>query len=535
MAKPIDANDFLSIVKESQPTQTNTPINAQNFAQALQTAPAEETMPWMDVPLHAITNFPKSATEFGKSLYHAVTNPLETASNVMDIAAGGLHNITPKHIANFIDAHDTNPEATKRAVDTANAIGKFYKDRYGSSEGFKQALASDPVGVAADVSSVLSGGSGILSKTSVLPKVARSLEIAADVTNPLVAPIKLTAKTVQPLLGLSTGTGAENIGRAAKAGFEGDTSFTQNLFGEVPMTQPLDDARHNLSVMRQNRSNEYRSGMHNIASDQSILDFKDVDDAIAKARSEVAYKGKVKDPVANAHLQNIEDAITDWKNSDPDVYHTPEGLDALKQKIGALNYGVPYEQKNASRVGGNVYNSIKDTISNQAPTYANVMADYSNASDSIQEIERALSLGDRSSADTALRKLQSLSRNNVNTNYGNRLNLAQQLEEEGGRPFINALSGQALSSPSARGMAGTVENATAIGGLVSNPWYLAALPFQTPRAVGAGLYYGGRSAKGISDVSGGIGLNPSRANTLADLLYVNQQNEQNKLSELGVE
>jgi hypothetical protein len=78
---------------------------------------------------------------FGKGLYQAVTNPLETATSVMDLMAGGLHNITPEHIAKYIDALDSDPQAIHRAVETANQIGQFYKNRYGSSKGFKEALA----------------------------------------------------------------------------------------------------------------------------------------------------------------------------------------------------------------------------------------------------------------------------------------------------------------------------------------------------------------------------------------------------------
>ena len=145
------------------------------------------------------------------------------------------------------------------------------------------------------------------------------------------------------------------------------------------------------------------------------------------------------------------------------------------------------------------------------------MKDYAQSSEQIREIEKALSLNNKASADTALRKLQSLTRNNVNTNYGQRLSLAQQLEAEGGKPFISALHGQALSSPSARGLAGGVENLTAATGLLTNPAYLAALPFQTPRLVGEGLYYGGRAARKLSDIGKTTGLNAGSINALSNL------------------
>jgi hypothetical protein len=526
--KSISANDFLSLIKEGEPVSGQTPISAQNFASAFETTPEESKLSWMDVPVQAITNVPSSALKFGKGLVEAVSHPIETGKNVLDIAAGGLKNITPKTIADLIDRIDQHPEAINQAVQKANEVGKFYKERYGSSEGFKQALASDPVGVASDIASLFSGGEMVAAKLGAPASVVSGLKTAGNIANPITASAQVAKTVGKPLLGMTTGTGPENIANAAKAGFTGDESFVQQLRGQAPMTQPLENAKHNLNAMRHNKSNEYRSGMHDISQDKTILEFKDINNAIQKAKDEVKYGTKIKDDVAHEHIKKIEEEVKDWEKSDPAIYHTPEGLDALKQRIGNLNQGVPYEQQNANRVGGNLYNSIKDTISTQAPKYSDVMKNYSEASDQIQEIEKALSLGNRASADTALRKLQSLTRNNVNTNYGNRLSLAQQLEAEGGKPFINALSGQALSSTTARGLAGTLEGATGIASF-ANPAYLAALPLQTPRLVGETLYAGGRAGKKATDLAekinkySNVKVNPKNINTLANLLNANEK------------
>ena len=125
------------------------------------------------------------------------------------------------------------------------------------------------------------------------------------------------------------------------------------------------------------------------------------------------------------------------------------------------------------------------------------MKDYSEASDLIHEIERALSLGEKASADTAIRKLQSLTRNNANTNYGSRLGLAQTLEEQGGTPFISDLSGQALNALAPRGLGKLAASGTALSSF-SNPYMLAALPFQSPRLMGESAYALGR-AKGATN------------------------------------
>jgi len=537
--KPVSADDFIKSIRGGRAEIQQTPITAENFRSVIKNTAPPEGKSWADVATQAYANAPQSALNFATGLYESITNPKQTLSSISDLMQAGLSKVVPESMI------DPNAKpAIGRGKVAGQAMAEHFKERYGSAEGFKEALAKDPVGVASDISTVLSMGSGFAGAygkfaelgstplTSQIAKGARTtekaLETAAKYTNPLTAVTSTAGLVGKPLLGLSTGTGAENIANAAKAGFQGDKSFVENLRGEVPMSKALDDAKHNLNVMRQNRNNAYRSGMVDISNDKSILSFDDIDKAIAKAKKEVVRGKIIKDEKAFEHLNKIEDKINEFKNGAPDAYHTPEGLDDLKQAIGNINQDLPFNLTNANRVASDIYNSVKGTIVKQAPKYSEVMKDYAESSDQLSQIERGLSLGQRASVDTALRKLQSLTRNNVNTNYGNRLDLAKQLEAEGGRPFINALSGQALSSPTARGLAGGVEGMTALGAL-ANPYTLAAIPFQTPRLVGEGLYAGGRAAKGLSNVADVTGLNPRNANALADLLYTDQQTNPNRI------
>jgi hypothetical protein len=110
-------------------------------------------------------------------------------------------------VAKFVDQFDTNPEATQRAVNTANAVGGEYAKRYGSVEGFKDALATDPVGVVSDFSTLLSGGAAATAK--VAPAVSKGLATGATFTNP-VAPITKAAE-------YGIGMTAKGVGNAIDA------------------------------------------------------------------------------------------------------------------------------------------------------------------------------------------------------------------------------------------------------------------------------------------------------------------------------
>lgn len=470
-----------------------------NYAQEAQKEPAKP-LGWGDVAGQAVTNAPASAVNFGKSIYDAVRHPIDTAGNVMDLAAGGLRNITPKPLSDLIDKANTPgmQQSAEHASGVADAVGQMYKGRYGSMEGLKNTIAADPVGVAGDLSTVLGGGAAIAPKAS---KLASILAKGSELTNPLSAispAVNAIGKGVgtvgSNVLGLTTGVGKENIAQAFKSGVEGKSAFMDNLTGNANMTDVLDAAKQNVQKMGEQKSAAYRAGMKDIKGDKTVLDIQPIADAVDNSMKMATYEGKIKNQAAFDSLKKIKDMVADYQSSDPAKFHTPEGLDALKQTVGAVVESIPFEQKTARAAASNVYNSIKKQISDQAPTYSKVMKEYSEATDQIKEIERALSLGNKAAADTAMRKLQSLTRNNVNTNYGNRLELAKALEAAGGNELMPALAGQAMNSWGARGLSGQAENIGTIGlAALHNPMIAAALPFQSPKAMGAALYGAGRA------------------------------------------
>jgi hypothetical protein len=499
-------------------------------------APAKKQLAWSDVPFEAAKNIPSSAGNFLGGIYQAVRHPLDTAGNVLDMAAGGLRNALPESIGSVIDKADINQDATKRAVKAADAAGAFFKGRYGSAEGIKNTLATDPVGVASDLSTVVTGGASLAAKIPQTARLAQALRTGAQAVNPLAAASSAISTAVPAvgrgaanlIGGLGTHTGGESLQQAARSGFAGGASaksFADNMRGNVPMTDVLDAAKSNLEEMGRAKSAEYRAGMAQVSGDQSVLNFNGIDSAVQNAANTVSFKGQVKNVKAAGIQQKISDEVNNWKSLDPAEFHTPEGLDALKQKVGGIVESIPFEEKTARMVGGKVYNAIKAEIVKQAPVYADTMKGYAEASDQIKEIERALSLGGKASVDTAMRKLQSLTRNNVNTNYGNRLDLAKQLAQQGGTEIMPALAGQALSSWTPRGLGSAVAGGMGMGAyaLAGAPTAAATLALQSPRLMGEAALKTGQLAKLLKTVGtaparalNGTGIDPV---TLANALY----------------
>lgn len=456
----------------------------------------------------AVLNFPSSLYNMATDVFKAVTDPLQTAKDLGTLFVGA----TSKVLGEPFFESDLAKQMRLQGEKSAEQVGAFMANRYGSVENAKRALATDPASVLSDASLVFTGGAGLVPKASTASKV---LTTAAKVTDPLriaAAPISYASKSIAPTLGMTTGAGSMAVEEAFKAGKEGGAkgqAFTGNLRGTADQLQVLEDTKANLNAMIQEQQNLYRSGMVNVSADQSILKFDDVDKALKSAMDRVTYKGKVTNKYGLSKIEEAQKLIDDWKNSDPVQFHTPEGLDKLKQSIyDEVISDIPFEKKNTLSAVGDIYNSVKSTIQKQAPTYADTMKAYADTAEQVREIERSLSQGKKASADAGLRKLQTVLRDNANTNYGQRASLVKQLEATspqygGGIPITPALAGQALSKVTPRGIqaAGTIGTAGLLS-QVSNPLTAAYLAGSSPRLVGEASYLAGQGAKQVGKVGG---------------------------------
>lgn len=453
---------------------------------------------WSDVPLAAIQNAPASAAKFATDLVHPIMHPVETATGLKNLALGV--------------AEKTGMKSGTENVPYADAVGQFFSDRYGGMENFKQTMAKDPVGFAADLSMLLTGGASAAARVPVVG--AKAAEVASTAAR-LVDPLTLVGKTAQGagkvaseiIGGVGTHTGAEPLRAAARAGYEGGEgarAFQENLRGAGAAEDVVTEARGALAQIRKERGEVYREGMAGIGKDPTILNFDKIDDALVNISGVKVYKGQNISPKTQAIREEIGTAIKDWKALDPAEFHTVEGLDALKQKVGdirdAAAYGTP-ERVVADRA----YHAVRKTIIDQAPEYAKVMKGYEEASKQIKEIEKTLSLNPNASIDTALRKLQSVLRNNVNANYGKRAELAEVLVNAGAPNLMQKLAGQALSSWTPRGLGkisaslGAEILAMSAGHMAAGPAGVltagATLPFMSPRLMGELSYYTGKGAR----------------------------------------
>jgi len=448
--------------------------------------PQDEGMGLGQMGVQALVNLPRSTYELGKSTVQAITSPIETGKNIVSLGSSVLGKL---------GVTDSSPEM-------ANRVGQFYKDRYGSVDNAMKTFATDPAGFLADASTVLFGGGAAL---RAVPATARAGQAVTRVAG-AVDPLTVAAKTVKgggklaaAGLGFTTGTGTRAVEEAFKVGVQGGEAgeaFASQMrpTSASSVNAVVDAVKPAVSALRQQRSQAYKAGMAGVTKDKTVLDFSEIDKAVNAVKNRGVFKGiTFRTKAANA-WKDIDDLINVWKSKPADEFHTVEGMDKLKIGIGEIRDSLPYgtPERNAA---DEIYKAVRGEVAKQAPDYARVMSDYETASDLLGEIEKTLSLNPKASIDTQVRKLQSILRNNANTNYGRRVELGEILAEQGAPNLFPMLAGQAMSSWTPRGLSGALSGAGAAYGSLAGLTPTGALQIAatSPRAVGELAYATGRA------------------------------------------
>lgn len=448
----------------------------------------------------AVESFLPSLGREVSGIWEAVTNPIDTASTVLDLGAGILQNVLPESVVQLIGEDEES-----RAL--ASAVGEYIADRYGGLENIKKTIATDSAGFAADLAGLLSGGSTIAAKiatkSSKLAKAAPALKKAAEKAA-LIDPVTLTAKVgakgttkvvgkvATPVLALTSGVGKKSIEQAYEAGFEGGKAleeFRDNMKGADPQLI-LDDAMANLEKLRQEKNATYVSGMKNLEASDVKIGYNKIDYALNQAKK----KAGAIDTKTSRVLKRVESMINQAKESG---FNSPVQMDELKRAINEVRMDQPAGSQRQTVVA-EIQNTIRDVINKSAPEYGKTMELYAEASEKMKELKQVLSVG--KNPDTALRKLLSVMRDNVQTNYGKRATLAEEL---GGSSLLNKIAGQELSSLMPRGMTGRLLGGGAVGfgavtggvGGLLTPGAIPALAAASPRLIGEAAQLTGQARR----------------------------------------
>jgi hypothetical protein len=369
-----------------------------------------------------IHNIPSDTGQFFGDIFHAVTNPKETIKGIGEIVTGAASQL----YGALGGTQDPTEKASNERV--INALEDHYKQTYGSLKGFKQSFAEHPTSILSDLSIPFTLGESALGKAAGMTgEIARTAGKVGSFVDPVQLAVKLAkapitggtvlGKTIPGLGSVMTGAQSVTSGAsidalrtAAEAGASTDPAFRQayldSLKGITHPSDIVDTAESALHEIKNKRSAQY------VADKQKALNQELPDISFSKIDSDLFDNFKentfdsgdgsliIEDPDAHKALLEIADKINAYKNAGGDAVKLG-GLDSLKRSVGSIRNqykaGTVAHQKATA-----MYRSIRDTIGNVHPEYNQLMKNYENASDLIDELRGTFGVGKNTATDDSI-------------------------------------------------------------------------------------------------------------------------------------
>lgn len=511
-----------------------------SYAEYFKTVPAEQraTVEALDY-----SGIDRQATEdagLGTSLVQTLRNVPESAANL----AEGLVALPGSAIASAVTGKPVG--ATKGVLDLAGEMGSgpntdalmaALKDRYSNP---KRTAITDPIGLAGDVSAVATAGGGAAARAGgALGKAGEVAQAAGKLIDPVTGAASLATEGLPNLraalankapvvtdfikgapatiAGLPSGAGGSAVREAVGAGFErgragAPTARSEAFVGN--MRDPLSNidevvatARDAVANLRQQASQRYTDAMQRFGQKPTPLPMDNVLMRMAKLkpRNYDAMLSSPKRPSDHLAWEQMMQTVEHYAvqaAQDPSLLE-PLAMDAFKQDLYDIGskIGGAYDRQ-AARIAGTAYNAVRQELVKHDPLYAKTMRDYETAAKEAQQLEGTFALGaargKQVNVDSATRRLQSIMRNNANTNYGQRAAQGERLAElDPSGTLIPSLAGQMVSSPTPRGLHTVSALSTGAAAAMANPLALPVLAAFSPRVTGEAAYALGRGAGAV--------------------------------------
>ena len=483
------------------------------YEDAIKARPDGQAPTWSEAAKGAFTNFIPSAGRMIGDMYQAVRHPIDTGSGLYDIGKG-LYSKAEGALG-----FEQDPAQKAQTEAAANAVGKFYADRYGGlmhapwsdefdTSGLRRTLAEDPAGLLGDASIALGGASLPLKVAGAGARAAGLAEVGGMASRlgaktaglgAAIDPITLGARGLGVagkiasypasfFQGKTFGMRPEAFRNAYEAGAVGDREFFKAMNGGVGPEQVIENIQGGLGDVAKEQHDAYVAGMDPIKRDQTHLPYNHIVDTFnTDIKNHVMPYGFVKNEEALQAAKDVSAKIAEAMGANSPNSHTIGAFDALKQAIGEMKNN--YKHPSARKVVDMAYNAARKTITDFDPEYGNVMEQYAKAADNINDLRNNFGVNtDKRTVTQNIRKILKGSKDE------NAIPLLEQLVQR--RPELGShLKGMEIGSQHAPNI---VERGTNIAGNIAmfagKPWHAAALMAASPTAMGNINYLTGKVA-----------------------------------------
>ena len=361
----------------------------------------------------------------------------------------------------------------------------------------------------------MEGGAGLIKATTGLDATGALDRAVSATARPVIKTGEAVGTGVGKLaskaVGFSTGSGSEAVQTAFTAGQEGgeaNQAFVQAMRGETTPENLVDKARNALNEISQQRQDNYTKMLSSLKTDESAIDIAPLKNKLDELLNNfnIAKPGEgstdtslgfdrskfALDSEAQKDIQKVFDYINKYGSKEGDL--TPVGIDNLKKVLSGY-----YSPNSDYRSFTEGLRSATRKLLNDVPGYTDAMKNYSEMSDTINDIRQSLSLGDRASVETSFNKLK----NALQSNKELRQAIIEELDSATNGTIKESIAGQNMNSITPKGlrkyadMAGLAKVAS--GGVGFLPLLGLAMP-TSPRIVGEIIHTLGVGARKTAQI-----------------------------------
>tara|TARA_R110000823_G_C15932038_1_gene499580 strand:- start:31 stop:1680 length:1650 start_codon:yes stop_codon:yes gene_type:complete len=440
-----------------------------------------------------------STLQLAKDYAAPFIDPIGTAKNFYSLGKG---------IYSLVTGGDSPDE------ETAQAIGQYYANSYGSMDKILNKLNTDPAAFIADASIVFTGGGSLVKmlgkNNKFIKNAGQKIVNLGTRIDPLRQAVLLPSLGAKAALKNYTGVaggGVKNLEQAYKTARSGTINQKKALFEDMTLSPDLSSlvtkAQAALTGLKDKKQKDYQKSIKKLKLNTIGINATDLTNKIRASlssydRLDTTTLGKADQAVRVEALK-----LLDEFDNNPKL-HNLEGADILKQQLGELQPNVLERGNKSKKLITQAQNIARDAILKDKKVgrrYKSQSQSYENISNLEKEIVNDLSLNANANVKKSmvLKKMQAAFRDDGSYSLNRRKSLLDDIDKDG---TLNArLTGAALSNWQPSGVKGGINNAIRSGiagaGIYGlNPLALPAIALQTaaasPRLAGQTAYSMGR-------------------------------------------
>lgn len=313
--------------------------------------------------------------------------------------------------------------------------------------------------------------------------------------------IKAAGRGIANITGLTSGAGGESVKRAFDAGRRNSQTFKTAMRGSNNVFNVVDEADDAIRKMERARSEVFKKTLPQNGNG-IMLPIDDINAAFNNSMNQITGVTRGVDDVAENALRKVQRLAQNVNKAGGlnfnNAMEMKKAIDGIIQPLERAG------EKNAVRLIQPIQSALKSTMVKAVPEYSNALSGFAEASQTINAIKKALSMG--TNPTTELRALQGITRQSVAAAQGGKQQLGRILDEVSGGKILDEIAGGQVNSWLPRDIMralGAGGAAISTRALNTNPLALPAVLSFSPRAVGETAFALGRVASKTPQVAPG--------------------------------